>query len=302
MYAIGMAQKDKLFSFRLTGALGESLSWARKIFGDEITMGETARRLMEERVEQLQFLENERIRVLQERPRQALLDIVAKWRNGEILIRSEWAFLAESCHQTYESVSHRREFIDRDLISANIRAFGAVIYLRNSVTQEKGRVEDGYYLGNLGNRGSQDLCSRVDEVVSEMPAYPSTGWGIYGARNLEVALRDEPPIDTVALDAALRPFLSALIQVASRGYWYRHKTSILDSPNSEWGASDYALRAIKHGKFSLSPLGHEHKITAALDFGEVAPMLMAINNYVEFDDFSTVLKIALSSEASVFAM
>lgn len=292
-----MANKDKLFSFRLSGALSEGLTWARTLFGGEVTAGEVARRLMEERLDQLRSYERERQIMLKERPRQTFLDILSKWRSGDVLVRAEWAFLAEFAHQAYESAYHRRDVVNRDFLVANFRAFGEVIRLRNTAIQVNSRIEDTYYLGNFGGRGSSDLLTRVEEVISELPKYPGVSWGSFGSRNLEVALRDEPLLDTVHLDIALRPYLSALLQLGLRGFWYNENSTVQDAKD-EHLATDYSLRPIKGEKFSLSPLGGAHKIGAALDLDGVVPGLIAFNNFVELTEFAELLDKALSSEES----
>src|ERR1051326_3401846 len=110
----------KIFSLRFPLALAERLERAKALFGSgELSTGEAARRLLEQRLDQVDTTAARRS------ARQTLLDCRAKWQGGQELTRGEWTRLADYGYRAYNHVAlGERRYVDGRLLSANLPGFG----------------------------------------------------------------------------------------------------------------------------------------------------------------------------------
>ena len=237
--------------------------------------------------------------------RGTLLLLLHKEEQGELLTRAEWRFLAEMSNRTYDSAMHRFEVFDRELVTANILAFGAFLSLRDeqypALANQHG---DGYYRGNMSfswtarATDTSGMQAFVRTAVEGLPVHPSTGCGAFGSRNLDVALRTEPPLDPVRLGRALQPFLHAALLVCIRGYWSENAAAILtdrDRPNGrkktalELSMIDtVALEPQSNLHFHLSPYATSTTISVAIEARHHG-YVFALNDYVELTGFAAML-------------
>lgn len=283
----------KIFSLRFPYALAERLERAKALFGSgELSTGEAARRLLEQRLDQVDTDAEHR------RTRQTLLDIRAKWHGGQELTRAEWTCLADYGYRAYSYAAlGARSLVDRTLLAANLQAFGALLQLRQVHAPEACDPEaDRYFLGNLGWHGSPDLATRLTDVLTTLGAAPDPNVGYFGSRNLYTTLRDDTWLAHVPLHAALAPYLEALLLVAIRGYWYEEQTPLRPEAPSDTSDFAFPLSSTHHARYTLAPRADAHQISVALELGQAPAFLMALDNYVEFTEFAELVTRARAAD------
>jgi hypothetical protein len=238
--------------------------------------------------------------------RGTLLLLLRKEKQGELLSRAEWRFLAQMSNRTYDSAMHRLEVIDRELVTANILAFGALLSLRDEQYPAfANQHKDGYYRGNMSFSwtaraiDTSGMQAFVRTAVNGLPVHPSAGCGAFGSRNLDVALRTEPPLDPDRLGRVLQPFLHAALLVCLRGYWSENAAAILtdrDRPDGrkktglELSMIDtVALEPQSNPHFHLSPYATSTTISVAIEARHHG-YVFSLNDYVELTGFAAMLE------------
>ena len=303
------SDKNKLFTFRPGEKILEMLDQAKVALGlksstdvarEAIERG--LERLMDENVTQR---DRQDYVDLEKDPRRTLLSLAQKAQAGDALSRPEWHFLASAVNQAYATAFHRIEVIDRDLLVANLQAFASVIALRNQQYPELASGErDGYYFGNMGfsfvdrDKTKNDLQAHVAAVIAGLPKQPSVGSGSFPSRNLDVALRDERPLEIGKLNATLRPYLHALLLVALRGYWYKNEKPILtqedwrdkrrNEGDGRYLSSYINFPSVSNAHFSFMSLAEQTTISGAIDVLQ-RRFVFALNHYIELTDFFALL-------------
>jgi hypothetical protein len=235
-----------------------------------------------------------------------LLTLLRKQQGGDALSRAEWNFLAYKGYRTYDSAYHELEVVDRELLTANLRAFAAVVRLRDEQYPHlSASDENDYYWGNLNfskverNVYSKDLQAHVQACIEALPANPHSGYSIFSCRNLDVFLRDEPPLDGTRLNQALKPYLRALLLVALYGYWKDNDEAIVTEKDHLDGRRkiDEELRmknivylpAASNEHFHLTPTASESSIGIAITSRQ-HPYIFTLNNYIELMQFSDMFE------------
>lgn len=289
--------KSKLFSFRPGEQLLDKFEKVKLALG--LSSSDVAREALDYGLETLLQRQQQEIDIrefteLEREPKKTLLSLLKKESTGLGLTRAEWKFLAFYVNKTYDYLSHTIEFIDRDLLIANLLAFAAVIKLRDSqYPSDDVKKDDAYYLGNMGfsyvncKETGADIQTHVTAVVAGLPEHPNTGLAVFATRNLDAALRDEPPLDIRQLNAALRPYLKSLLLVAIRGYWHRSEY-VPVIKNDEGYRSYISVDNISNEHFSIGTSAHEGSISCAMEF-ERHNCVFTLNNYVEITDFYALL-------------
>ena len=289
--------KNKYFSLRLSTSLAERIEQAKVYFGGGISTGETARRLMERGLNQIDQNHPDVLQSLQERPREALLAILSKRRDHIALTQAEWIFLAESVHQAYRSVGEYRDGVARDLLVDILRAFKAVIRLRKrQYGKLRGDQNDHRYMSYFGHHGD-DIEASVEGAIATLPAYPSPAIAQEGSRILYHVLVDYE-LDRIDLHTDLEAYFEALSQVALRGYFIANGTALLEDPDppriSAW-FSNQKPTEFKIDDFVLKPVGLEHDLMARLSFNDFA-WSMDLSSYVELTEFAQLVWTAAQSD------
>ncbi len=113
-----MPEHYRIFSLRLPHPLAARLEQAKAVFGrGELSTGETARRLLEQRLNQIEQ-HGERGQA-----RQTLRDLLAKWRGAQAWTPAEWRVLTDYATETYaQAVRHGRSMVDRACLVALVHA------------------------------------------------------------------------------------------------------------------------------------------------------------------------------------
>lgn len=226
---------------------------------------------------------------LQANEQLALRQIAAKGQKGELLFsRAELALVAQWASRAYALT--RQSLVGHQPLRANLQAFAAFISLRDSIYGVSEVVEgrDRYYMGNLGGIQGETVLEKNNLAIATIGAYANAGLAQFASRNLDVALRDEPPIPLDLLNAALRPYIPALIKLALRGYLLSHDKPAVPA-NLEFNSHLQKIPSlVKKGDVTVSPTLVSDSITAAiiLDRNDV---IVSINSYLELIEFSTLV-------------
>lgn len=296
--------KSKHFTFRPGNTLLERLIQVKDLLG--IGASDLAREAMEKGLDKL-LIEKQNApdyKVFSQllcNLRGSLFTLLRKEAAGQNLSRPEWGLLAHLVNEAYDRVHNQADVISRDLLAANLQAFAAFINLRNAEYPHMAKMqEDGYYYGNMSfswakrDRSRSDIPAYVKTCIQGLPDHPSSGAGAFCSRNLDVALRDEPGIDLIKLNTALRPYLRALLHVALRGYWINNKEAIVttqDHPDgrrkteTELQMSNFVhLKNVSNEYFVVSPYADEVTLSGVIE-SKTHPFVFALNHYVELMDF-----------------
>jgi hypothetical protein len=288
------SEKGKSFSFRPGESLLGKIDQVKRLLG--LSASDTAREALDAGLNSMLkrgYREQtmDEFTVLDANHTASLRLLVDKESRGSSLSRAEWYFVADKVNQTYRDLPEGIETLDPDLIAANLRAFSALIALRDETYPSlRGQEADRYYYGNMGysyidtSSIGYSISGHVDAAVSGF-VRPHFGSGDFPSRNLLVALRDEPDVDVSKLNYALKPFLKPLLMVALRGYWLKEKRPLVQAKESQYPFITLPKKSNAH--FHLSPLAEKNGISCAIE-----PVnhhyVFALNNYVEISDFSTL--------------
>jgi hypothetical protein len=252
-----------------------------------------------------QISNREQLARMQCNVRGSLLTLLRKEAQGDLLSRAEWQFLSFMSNQTYDSAHHQLDVIDRNLIAANMSAFAAVMKLRDEQYPHlANQNKDQYYWGNIGfswadrAASGKDLQAYIRAGVEGLPDFPSSGCGTFSSRNLDVSLRDEPELDHVRLNTALKPFLRSLLLVCVYGYWKENNESIITDRDRSDGRKKTAEELAMKNLVTLESVSNEHyhlsvhATETTISIGITArhhPYTLALNNYVELTSFASML-------------
>lgn len=161
-----------------------------------------------------------------------------------------------------------------------LQAFAACYVLQNN---RPGNTTD-YFLSNLGRGDCQTVQELVDELSHNMPDLISQGTAEFGARNLEVFLRDE--IKDIPLEAvlhALEPFMPDLLAIATRHAYLRtgkplDVAGIVYSPSEKLSTEHYWLQI------------HEEGVNFSAAIGlSTHQSIHVCNNFIQFQRFYRLL-------------
>lgn len=282
--------KDRLRNFTvrfLESALSRVETVAKPFYGGRLSTGEAIRRLAEERLEQL---ESDSPR---EQTRDALLRIFRTWRAGQPLALADLQLLANCANTAYQRC--RKDFISRDLLVANVSAFGDAVRLAARGKVKGIDTHDRYYLRNLESSEEVDaktLVDFVDKWIALLPDAPSPAQAEFASRNLPTYLRAEKFSDETQLAMTLGPYTSALLQVAIRGYWYSERAKLIE-PGDVADAWPKRAGPVRQGPFSLSAWAQEEGASLAVD-SSVHHSVITANSFVEIEDLIEVTRLAVA--------
>lgn len=215
----------------------------------------------------------------------ALQQVAAKCnKNGSFFSRAELTLVAYLASQAYSLT--KLGLVDPKLLSSNLQAFGEFIKLRNSIygTPEAIGHREKYYMGNLGGIYGESILEKNNNAISQISSLANQGFSQFASRNLEVALRDEPPIPLDQLNNALKPYIPSLIKLALRGFLLlKNKPAIPE--NLEFNTFQRRSPSyVKNGRVAVSPNLMLDNISAALIFDR-NDVIISINSYFELTEF-----------------
>jgi hypothetical protein len=230
----------------------------------------------------------------------ALLRILRKHENGELLTRAEWGFLGRQSYRTYDRLGHKISTIDGRLLEAHLRAFASVIALRDREHAHKHHVhDDGYYAGNLNaswikeHRDRMPLREHIRHYIEGLSPYVSAGAATFSSRNLDCALQSEPSMDITRLNTALRPHLRSLLVVGLYGYWTAPQTVENLRENSPTQSATMLhdtlpLPGVRNEHFCISVHATRNTVSCAIEALKHS-FVFSLNNYHELMGFISVL-------------
>lgn len=276
----------KIFSLRLPLTLAERLEQAKALFGQgELSTGEAARRLLEQRLEQIEAA------AARQRARETLLTCRAKWQGSQELTREEWTCLATYGAQAYDYVAqHARSFVDPTLLAATVQAGSALLHARQVSAPDASETEVERALrASLGRHGHPDLCSGLPDVLAALGPTPAPHLGAFASHNLEMLLRDAAGLPQIPLQATLAPSLEGLLLVAIRGCWYEEQTPL--QPTGIEAASDscFPLTPTPDDGATLALQADAMHLRGTLVLSQTPRCWLALDTYVECTDLVALL-------------
>lgn len=316
-------EPSSVLSLRVGGALRDRLERIRQSFaetGQERRLSDIAREHLEQ--DQLAGKQSRDVYTLLDDKEATLRRLREKLDRERPLTRHEWSFLAHLAHDAYLYGGADRSGYTSTLLADGVRAFGAVIALRDQ-HHPKANDEDGYYLGNLmypGRGGDEktpqpSLLDAVEYSAGFIEKDAVTQCGAeFLMRNLQCVLRDAPRLPEAALDTALTPYKRSLFVLAAKGYSayervsegdahavYIDRYAIERDPETAFAktlaTTNYKLRLVRNDWQLSAALSFESaNIECGLSFPELEDLAMVIahgieaNGYrlLESDDWNTV--------------
>ena len=290
----GQPQKSTL-SIRVSESLRQHLEHARSLLAnarDEgVSLSDVAKLLLETAV-------NDRLdhrfeaASLQIKPTLSLSRIRQKWELGYPLNHAEWLLLADYVRCGCEESCANPDLPASNSIAHVLMAFVGVRSLR----MERGVELDRYYLGNLRWQGVNDrkldpeLVTDVVEQLLLQLQQASVRWnrGIFAARNLYIAIRDEKLSSIGGLNDVLKPYLPTLIRLAARGHWLRIRQPI----RRTYGgccSSSFALQTLKSDSIRLDFFVSDGELQVIITFLH-KDVTYPLESYPLIRDFATMLK------------
>ena len=284
----------RIFSLRLPHALAERLGRAKAVFGSgELSTGETARRLLEQRLDQLERHAARRT------ARQTLRDLRATWPGAPAWTPAQWHCLAAYATQAYaHALRHGRSVVDRPLLLAlwqGVEALGARSQRRPPAPQEA--PEQVLRPAGGGPSGTADTpgWGTAGAVVPPVPT-PEMGYAV--CRQLAAVVREASGRALAPCQAGWAPFLAALLQLALRGYWYTAGASILDTPGVEEVPACFPLTDISTAAGRCVPHVAGHRLSLVLAL--TTPSLeVAVRTYVDWLDLVMLVESAQATGEEV---
>jgi hypothetical protein len=186
----------RVFSLRMPSALAARLERAKAIFGHgELSTGEVARRLLEQRLEQWEHQE------AHAQARETLRHMVAKARATLVWTPAEWHCLTHYATEAYRHASRQgRSVVDRTLLLAVMQACAA---LRphgqmGTLTCQRGQGQD---TGppQAAPDGITDLLDGT-QAWAPVPPQPTPEMGVAVCQQLAALVHAVPPDALPGLD------------------------------------------------------------------------------------------------------
>jgi len=261
---------------------------AKPFYGGRMSTGEAIRRLAEERLDQIESQETV------EPGRDVLLRILRNWRSGRAIPLEDIQILAIGATAAYRSC--QADFVSRDLVISSIAAF------RETVLQS-GRAHDAAgaplpcnfdMAVPTGKVAGSDFPASLDRWIDELPDWITPAEGELASRNLSAALRHGTWPNEPQLCRALAPHVSALLQLAIRGYWYEKHRPLLAPHNKPRPAPPWQVNRLRQGPISLDSTAGDHDLWLVVEFPDRRAAVLT-NNLVEAQDLRNVTRLALEN-------
>jgi len=286
-------KRDGLRNFTvrfLESALERVETTAKPFYGGRLSTGEAIRRLAEERLNEIETKD------AVEQGRNALLRVLSDWRSGRVLPIADIRFIADGANAAYRRC--RSDFVVRDLVIANVSAFRDAVKRAGHAKGGRGvALESRYYLDNpttcAGKIEAKTVVAAVDKWIALLPAVVAPVQAEPASRNLSAFLRNEDCPDEAQLGRALQPYLSSLLQLAIRAYWYQERRALLSPGEESPSARPRYMRPIEHGSITIEPLVRDHELTLSLELPGKQSVVSA-NNLPEVEELRDATRLALA--------
>ena len=193
--------------------------------------------------------QNEGRRSDRSKPVPPLLSAFRSWRNGQPLSRSQMLFLSEAAHA---AIKQNQGFYNHEYVADLLRAFKAVLTVKPKARfSEETNSLTSYYLSNLVEKREGGLDASLNATITRIMEPTFAGSADFPARNLVVALRDEPPLDENKLNSELAPYLNTIFKLAIRQNWVETGNLFLDPDQAEPSGSEYWSKIHKSKHFEI---------------------------------------------------
>ena len=276
-------EPSSVLSLRVGGALRDRLERIRQSFVDtdqKRRLSDIARERLEQ--DQLAGEQSRDVYALLEEKEGTLRRLREKLDRERSLTRNEWSFLAHLAHDAYLYAGNDRSGYTSRLLADGVRAFGAVIALRDQ-HHPNANEEDGYYLGNLMYAGRGGASEKTPQPAVLDAVEYSAGFiekdvvtqcgAEFLMRNLQCALRDTPRLPEAALDAALTPYKRSLFVLAAKGYSAYERINgggersvYIDQLAVERDLATSFAKALETTHYKLRLIRNDWNLCAALSF------------------------------------
>jgi hypothetical protein len=195
-------------------------------------------------------------------PTEALLGIRAKWEQQECLSRAEWIVVARYVEAGCEESHEDSRVLARESLVDLVKAVLALL----KATAGESRDRDWCHLkksrapARVDRRysGAAKVCGIGGSLMRELRDSESAMRPTLVGRTLYAVLRDKEFTSVIAINQALRPFLSTLFRLAARGHWLQeHRPVRLERKTSEvreHGLRTSVLSPVCAGEFQLTTL------------------------------------------------
>jgi hypothetical protein len=270
----------------LESALRRVESTAKPFYGGRLSTGEAIRRLAEERLDEIENSSP------QESTHQALLRLVGAWRSGQVLSLSDLQWLAQAVNDAYQRC--RRDFVAKDLLVADVGAFGDAVRAATRGKAKGIEPEEQYFLKNLGTAKDIDaktLPEYVDKWASRLADRPSPSQAEFASRNLLTYLRDEEFGNEAQLAKTLAQYVPGLLQVAIRGHWEAQRMPLIERAKGASPDTPRDMRPITVGNVRLIPEARHDGIVATLEMSARQSRVF-VRNFVELEELAEVTRLA----------
>lgn len=157
-------------------------------------------------------------------PEATLVELVQRHRKDMTFSVKEWLFIVELLRSAL--ISTRAHTVSLVSIRAIVQAALAVWELLPA--SRRTHSLEYYLLGNLcSSVGGDSFEERARLIIPSLSDHLSTNTVEFASRNLQVLLRDECYLlNNNSISDALKPYRSALLQIAIRGYWLWSRTPL----------------------------------------------------------------------------
>lgn len=228
------------------------------------------------------------------KPVPPLLSAFRAWRKGQPLSRSQMLFLAEAAHA---AIKQHQGAYNHEYAADLLRAFKAVLTVKPKTSfSHQTNSLTSYYLSNLVEKREGGLEPSVNASITRIMEPTFAGSIDFPARNLVVALRDEPPLDEDRLNSELAPYLSTIFQLAIRQNWIETGNLFLDPDQAEPTNSQYWSEIHKSKKFEVNQftltLNADHKTAGATLSSDTGNMSFSVElrSFPVLSDFFALLQ------------
>jgi hypothetical protein len=274
----------------LESALRRVESTAKTFYGGRLSTGEAIRRLAEERLDEIEASSP------QESSQQALLRLVTAWRSGQVLPLSDLRWLAQAANDAYQRC--KRDFVAKDLLVANVGAFGEAVRLATGGKAKSIEPEEQYFLKNLGTRKDIDaktLPEYVDKWITRLSDQPSPTQAEFASRDLLAYLRDTEFHDEKSLGKTLAAYVPSLLQVAIRGYWEVQRVPLVERVKGAEPGAARMMTPVSVGNITMNAAARQDTVSLAIHLTEQRSFVN-VRHFVELEDLAEITRLASQGE------
>lgn len=283
--------QNKLISFRVDDVFMKRFEALKERFsasGKKTSTSDLARSLLESA-----SVQNAEFGDLLANVASSVREIIRLYKSNSPLRRSQWELVSYLINDAYQK--NARQAVNGQYYKAALMAFSAWRRLSGKDSNDR------YFKSNLRQTGESDLLKSIDAIVQNMPQLISNSEAEFGARNFNVAMRDEiADINVLELNDVLLPYLSDLLPVVIRAVYQRTKTPLYEKERNFMASP---IRPIKSDRYWLNILVSGDSFTAGLELS-THRSIHPINSFLQFQElvqiFNEVSEDNLSASSSCY--